>query len=274
MASRLYQCILVWICTIIALYAKWRKLGDAKCKARFYSCFFCEFFPMLRSAVQKLVWKMHGMYVTVTVWKVVNTQGSSHSAWHAWRPGNVPGSNPVHTVDVGVDCPTELRRAEDGSFGVWVKQSSTGDESFCQVNMLQWSSMFSRLYKLYSSHNSANQPCHANWRSSRECHMNWIQRGLEKHIEISTLASRWTNCCPAHVPLTETCLPVLQKHWFLVAPFNLRCCFRKELKEKLDMFEEPQVLRILRRHLRSFISVEALEKACSEAEFFLARCFG
>lgn len=43
--------------------------------------------------------------------------------------------------------------------------------------------------------------------------------------------------------------------------------FRKELKEKLDMFEEPQVLRILRRHLRSFISVEALEKACSEAEF-------
>lgn len=49
--------------------------------------------------------------------------------------------------------------------------------------------------------------------------------------------------------------------------FQSEVLFRKELKEKLDMFEEPQVLRILRRHLRSFISVEALEKACSEAVF-------
>ena len=58
--------------------------------------------------------------------------------------------------DVGVDCPTELRRAEDGSFGVWVKQSSTGDESFAKLTHASMIFNVSRLYKLYSSHNSAN----------------------------------------------------------------------------------------------------------------------
>ena len=37
--------------------------------------------------------------------------------------------------------------------------------------------------------------------------------------------------------------------------------FRKELKDKLDLFEEPQVLRVLRRHMLNYINIEELQKA-------------
>ena len=37
--------------------------------------------------------------------------------------------------------------------------------------------------------------------------------------------------------------------------------FRKELKDKLDLFEEPQVLRVLRRHMLKYINIEELQKA-------------
>eukprot|EP00434_Breviolum_minutum_P038410 symbB.v1.2.034070.t1/scaffold4254.1/size42344/4 len=94
--------------------------------------------------------------------------------------------------DVGVDCPTELRRAEE----------------------------FKRMPHELDS-----------------------ERPGEAYRNLHT-GQPMDNCCPAHV------------------------LFRKELKEKLDMFEEPQVLRILRRHLRSFISVEALEKADLIITFF------
>ena len=95
MASRLYQCILVWICTIIALYAKWRKLGDANAKRGLFM-FLLWIFPMLRSAVQN--WYGNAWYVCdVTVWKVVNT-GFEPQRMACMAPRHVPGSNPVHTV--------------------------------------------------------------------------------------------------------------------------------------------------------------------------------
>lgn len=37
--------------------------------------------------------------------------------------------------------------------------------------------------------------------------------------------------------------------------------FQKELKEKLEMFDEPQVLRIVRRHMLQHINTEELKKA-------------
>ena len=39
--------------------------------------------------------------------------------------------------------------------------------------------------------------------------------------------------------------------------------FRKELKDKLDLFEEPQVLRVLRRHMINYINIEELQKAAA-----------
>lgn len=44
--------------------------------------------------------------------------------------------------------------------------------------------------------------------------------------------------------------------------------FRKELKDKLDLFEEPQVLRVLRRHMLNYINIEELQKVNAITNFF------
>lgn len=40
----------------------------------------------------------------------------------------------------------------------------------------------------------------------------------------------------------------------------LQVLFRKALKDKLEDFEEPNVLRILRRHIINYIQIQELQK--------------
>lgn len=70
-----------------------------------------------------------------------------------------------------------------------------------------------------------------------------FKRYESEHRNLHT-KDKQDNCCPAHV------------------------LFRKALKDKLEDFEEPNVLRILRRHIINYIQIQELQKAGVVSSFF------
>ncbi len=196
-------------------------------------------------------------HITVCVchhWWVVNTGFEPQRM----APGTCPGQTQcIRSSRCGLS-----NRAEDGR-GQKPEFDSSTDQSFAKLT----ASMFQ---------DSANQPCQLK-EFKRVPHELDSERPGEAYRNLHT-GQPMDNCCPAHVPLTETCLPVLQVHWFpyyvSVSPFNLRCCFARNWRRSLTCLRNLKSFELSDANWEALSVWKRWRRHVQKLCFFLARCFG